>query len=68
MSLSSTEDGDLTQVPALVTLSDPQKKTYADRITADWSQWSHEPSEAEIMTASLLASEGYLTSVKLLDI
>ena len=43
---------------------DPQKQTEAAKIKADWSRGSHIPSEAEITTAALLASEGHLTSVE----
>ena len=43
---------------------DPQKKTEAAKIQADWSHSSHWPSEAEIQRAALLAWEGHLTSVK----
>ena len=50
-----------------MSLSDPQKKTDADKIQADWSL-SHSPSEAEVKRAALLASEGYLTSLKCMEI
>ena len=40
------------------------RRTEAARIQADWSKSSHEPSEAEIKRAALLASEGHLTSVE----
>ena len=49
-------------------LIDPQKKTEAAKIQADWSQISHWSSEAEIKTAALLAWEGHLTSVEHLRI
>ena len=38
--------------------------TEAAKIQADWSQYSHKPSEAEIKRAALLAWEGHLTSVE----
>ena len=49
-------------------LIDPQKKTEAAKIQADWSQISHKPSEAEIRRVALLAWKGYLTSVERMNI
>ena len=40
------------------------RRTEADKIQADWSQEFHNPSEAEIKRAALLAWEGHLTSVE----
>ena len=48
-------------------ISDLQKRTEADKITAAWSL-SHFPSEAELKTATQLAQEGYLSSVKYMKI
>ena len=42
--------------------------TEAAEIHADWSQSYHEPSEAEIKRAALLAWEGHLTSVEYMRI
>jgi len=39
-------------------------RSYADKIQAAWSQWSHSPSKAEIETATWMACGGYLTSVE----
>ena len=44
------------------------KKTDANKIQADWTQWLHRPSEAEINLAAWLAWEGLLTSVECMDI
>ena len=49
-------------------ISDLQKRTEADKITAAWSDFDHESSEAELETAAQLAQEGYLSSVKYMDI
>ena len=35
---------------------------------SDWSQFSHGPSVLEVRSAALLAWEGYLTSVKYMNI
>ena len=47
---------------------DPQKVTEADQISSSWSQESHEPGPAEVRRATLLAWEGYLTSVEFMNI
>ena len=44
------------------------KQSAADKIQSAWSQGSHEPSVEEVRSAALLAWEGYLTSVKYMDI
>ena len=49
-------------------ISDLQKRTEADKITAAWSDFDHESSEAELETAAQLAMEGYLSSVKEMNI
>ena len=47
---------------------DPKKRTEADAISTAWSKESHRPSAAEVQRAAVLAQEGYLTSVKEMDI
>ena len=44
------------------------RRTEAAKIQADWSDQCHEPSEAEVKRAALLAWEGHLTSVEHLRI
>jgi len=44
------------------------KKTDADKIQANLSEWSYFPKEAEIKRAALLAWEGHLISVKYMKI
>ena len=48
--------------------TDPLKRTEADNIQAAWSDLRYEPSEAELKTAAQLAQEGYLSSVKNMQI
>ena len=55
-------------VSAPISRADPQKRTDADNIQADWSDEWHEPSEAELKTAAQLAHEGYMSSVKNINI
>ena len=55
-------------ISATISKADPQKQTEADNITAAWSRVSHKPSVPELKTAAQLAHEGYLSSVKYLDI
>ena len=54
--------------PALIFNIDPQWTPVADAISSAWSKESHRPSAAEVQTAAVLAQEGYLTSVKEMDI
>lgn len=44
------------------------KQSAADKIQSAWSQRSHAPSVEEVRSAALLAWEGYLTSVKNMNI
>ena len=41
-----------------------KKKTDAKKITANWSNLRHQPSDSEVMSAAQLAQEGLITSVE----
>merc|ERR1711976_73394 len=47
---------------------DPQKQSEADNIQAAWSDERHVPSEDELKTAAELAQEGYLSTLKYIQI
>ena len=41
-----------------------KKKTDAKKITENWSNLGHKPSDSEVRSAALLAQEGLITSVE----
>ena len=55
-------------ITAPLPLTDPQKRTDADKIKSAWSQPTYQPSVDEVKRAALLAWEGYINFVKNMNI
>jgi len=61
-------DGNGNTISASNHLVDPNKSFEADKIKEEWKQITHKPNVSEVKQASLLAWEGYLTSVEFMNI